>query len=373
MEDFQFTRYLYEKDEVKIALLISLLNKSDEAIFWAYELLYSGFKDELIKWIWVIYYDLYYSTNPSFEKYLYIKLNNTTCDFQTKSIASIINNLITRPFSLDVFILRKIISEKAKEHMEFDIYKNKLIASLSSENYLEIAILVLNKTDEIHCIKILKIVINYFVEQHNLKIDEKKETAGYKKIIKINDKPIVLLSRIIHYFSILKKVKLGKKIYVHVDEEDIIMYETIDAIPEDNKFLSYKILSTACIYNIDSKNYLSLFHLKRDKYNIELAYLNNWLYYASFSPLWKNRILKYNGIINNKERKIIFLDENDEEQFYNEFGYEPDEQKKETQQKSIQIIKKERTWKSFYNDYKNNFIIDNSLINNAIKEKCFAF
>jgi hypothetical protein len=33
-----FTRYLYIKDEVKIALLISILNKSDDAIFWAYEL-----------------------------------------------------------------------------------------------------------------------------------------------------------------------------------------------------------------------------------------------------------------------------------------------------------------------------------------------
>jgi hypothetical protein len=34
------TRYLYIKDEVKLALLISILNKSDDAIFWAYELYY---------------------------------------------------------------------------------------------------------------------------------------------------------------------------------------------------------------------------------------------------------------------------------------------------------------------------------------------
>ena len=36
--NFVFTRYLYEKDEVKLALLIALLNKKEEAIFWAYEL-----------------------------------------------------------------------------------------------------------------------------------------------------------------------------------------------------------------------------------------------------------------------------------------------------------------------------------------------
>ena len=38
--DLQFTRYLYEKDEVKLSLIISILNKKEEAIFWAYELFY---------------------------------------------------------------------------------------------------------------------------------------------------------------------------------------------------------------------------------------------------------------------------------------------------------------------------------------------
>ena len=56
---FVFTRYLYEKDEVKMALLIAILNKTDDAIFWAYELYYSGFTDELIELLWKIYYDFY--------------------------------------------------------------------------------------------------------------------------------------------------------------------------------------------------------------------------------------------------------------------------------------------------------------------------
>ena len=46
--DLVFTRYLYVKDEVRISLLVSILNKSDDAIFWAYELFYSGFKTELL-------------------------------------------------------------------------------------------------------------------------------------------------------------------------------------------------------------------------------------------------------------------------------------------------------------------------------------
>ena len=362
MDNFQFTRYLYEKDEVKISLLISLLNKSDESVFWAYELFYSGFRDELIEWIWIIYYDFYYAKNPSFEKYLSNKLNNVTDEFEDKLIATIISNLIIRPFSLDVFVLRKITLNETIVCEDIDICKNKLEVALCDKNYLEITSVILNKIDDKFCVEILKSIITFFINHHNLKIDEKKEIKEYKKNTKTNNKKIVLLSRIIHYFSILKNVKFGKKLYVHVDEEDIIMYETIESILENNKFLPYKILSNACIYNIDSKNYLSLFHLKRDKYDIQLAYRDNWVYYASYSPLWKKRILKYNGVINNKERKITFLNEDDEELFYNEFGYEPDEQKLEVQQKVIQPIKKERNCVFFYEEHKNNCIIINDII-----------
>jgi len=368
MENFQFTRYLYEKDEVKITLLMSLLNKSDEALFWAYELFYSGFKDELINWIWSIYYDFYYSKNASFEKYLSNKLikltDETKVTDETKAtetdddklIALIINNLLIRPFSIDVFILKKITSTEAKEIILFPVFKKKLEKSLSDENYLEIASLILNKLDENLCVKTLSVIVSFFIER-GLKLDEKKIIKEYQKMTKINDKKTLLLSRIIHYFTLLKNIKLGKNLYAHVDDEDIVIYETIDSIPENNKFLPYKILPVACMFNIDSNNYLSLFHLKRDKYDIDLAYRYNWLFYASYSPLWKKRILKYNGIIDDKGKKILFPDENDEELFYNEFGYEPDEQKIKVQQKSIQIIKKERSWLSFYNEYVDNTII----------------
>ena len=86
------------------------------------------------------------------------------------------------------------------------------------------------------------------------------------------------------------------------------------------------------------------------------------IYHASFSPLWKARILKHNGRIDEKIKKIIFEEDEDsddnEQSFYNEFGYEPDEHKIETQNKTIQEIKKDKTWLSFYNEHKNNGIIE---------------
>ena len=104
--DIIFTRYLYIKDEVLIALLLSILNKSDNALFWAYELFHSGFYKGLFDFIWKIYYDFFATLNPSYEDYLlitqqeFLKLNDHTI------IGSIINDLIIRNFNTDIFTMR---------------------------------------------------------------------------------------------------------------------------------------------------------------------------------------------------------------------------------------------------------------------------
>ena len=56
-----FTRLLYCLDEVKINLLISILKKEDfkEVVFWLVEIYESGYKDDLIQYLWQIYYDFY--------------------------------------------------------------------------------------------------------------------------------------------------------------------------------------------------------------------------------------------------------------------------------------------------------------------------
>jgi hypothetical protein len=63
-----FTIYLYEKEEVKYSLLFALLSRqSDEALFWAYELYFSGLEEDLIAWIQQLY-SLYRQHNPRFTK-----------------------------------------------------------------------------------------------------------------------------------------------------------------------------------------------------------------------------------------------------------------------------------------------------------------
>jgi len=105
--DLIFTQYLYIKEEVRITLLVSILTKNDNAIFWAYELYHSGFKYELLNLIWKIYYDFFATLNPAYEPYLLKKhkeLDMESDMSQVRIIGSIIKDLLFRPFNSDIFM-----------------------------------------------------------------------------------------------------------------------------------------------------------------------------------------------------------------------------------------------------------------------------
>ena len=390
--ELQFTRYLYEKDEVKLSLIICILNKQEESVFWAYELYYSGFKLELIDIFWSIYYDFYYTLNPSFEKYLQTKLKNNL-DFDTSCenyISMIVNNFMIRPHTMDIFMLKKIVDicdfdnsdiQKYNISGNFEIINNELKSVLEAKDFMMLASLILTGIKEEHIIATFKASLDYFVTDIGLKIDSKKSVIEFEKYLNNkyhnDNKRVILLSRIVHYFVVMNNIKLGKNIYVHIEPEDVILYETIcaDLKEKDKRTIlpARKILPLAKIYSIDNDNYLSLFDLKREKQDIKIAYYYNWIYHSSFSPLWRSRILKHCGRIDEKNKKIIFEEEEDsddnEQAFYDDFGYEPDEQKVDIQNKTIQEIKKERTWLSFYNEHKNNGIIeiDDDILNDIDK------
>ena len=97
---FQLTRYLYEKEEVEYSLVISLLKKKESALFWAFELYHSGFKEELKQIIWKIYYFYYAALNRTLEAYLFTKLKN----MNEEIIPYIIHNLLVRKWSYDIHL-----------------------------------------------------------------------------------------------------------------------------------------------------------------------------------------------------------------------------------------------------------------------------
>ena len=64
-------------------------------------------------------------------------------------------------------------------------------------------------------------------------------------------------------------------------------------------------------------------------------YYKHWLYYASFSPIWEERILQFQGTVNHDTKRVDFINDEYMETFYEHFGFEPDEQSAETQEKII--------------------------------------
>ena len=141
-----------------------------------------------------------------------------------------------------------------------------------------------------------------------------------------------------------------------VEPEDVIQYETIETSCD---LESYRILRNGCICGIDDQKYLNLFKLERHKVTDLLeAYNEKWLYHASFSPTWFDRIKLYKGYVDYEHKAVKFISDDLDEDFYSRYGYEPDEQPLNVKSKSISNINCDNTWIKFYEMYKNNGLID---------------
>ena len=108
MEPLTLTRYLYIKQDVMASLLVSILEKDTErSLFWAHELYFSGFEEELNEYLHSIYLGMFYPYNPKLKKLIDI------CIFKYKpdchNVETIILNLTARPrkFSLQAFMSRE--------------------------------------------------------------------------------------------------------------------------------------------------------------------------------------------------------------------------------------------------------------------------
>jgi len=353
-----FTRYLYVKDEVKLSIITSLLDKKEKALFWAYELYYSGFEYELFNLLWKVYFDFYYTLNPTFYDYFvkkqkeWIKLSNG--EEKNKIISTIVSNLLIRPHNLDVFLLRQItanfeININDSHHIIFE--KNEFIKWLNDKDYIKIAEFVLHQCKEKYFDELLNIILNYF------KIEKSPESKIKKNIKTVKtDKRHMILAYIMLNFTISHNLKMGKKLYMIIDEKEIIPFETIYS-DYKSSFYPYKILPKAYMYSIDEDNYLSLFKLQRNAINLHDAYMRHWEYYAAYSPVWFERIKKHKGTINHETKKIEFPDDDSFEEFYNEYNYETDELKMEIQNKSIQKIIKIINWAEFYEKNKSGLFV----------------
>lgn len=106
------TRYLYSRIEVKQSLFVSLLQRDvDQALFWGYELYYSGFQEETFEFVLDIYYEIYAELNPTLQLVISNLIEEwETCEDNSKdcNLGSIIYTLSQRKYNLVSFVKSKL-------------------------------------------------------------------------------------------------------------------------------------------------------------------------------------------------------------------------------------------------------------------------
>jgi hypothetical protein len=357
---FAFTRYLYVKDEVYYALLTAILAKDqDQSLFWACELYYSGFQDDLFHFLWTVYYDFYATLNPSFENYLVCTYNdyNTSLSKDIALIANVVINLCIRPCNTDVFILRHITKQieidtemqNNNNKSQFDKENKETFTNwLAEQNYECLAQYILVECLPNDLSAILEETCNYFVWA-GIDIRIPKILKTFNKLCSSSLMPcrLILLSRIIHLFTTQSGSPVKpKNIYLTIHKDQLSPFQT-SLCPSPN---NYRTLRTVYKYNVNASSFLGIFLIARPN-NLTHLYHDHWTYYAAGSPYWADAIQLYGGKLCSRTHSVVFDTILKEETFYDIYGLEPDEQPLKVQQCVIEDIGPAEV-QSFYDKYK---------------------
>lgn len=138
---------------------------------------------------------------------------------------------------------------------------------------------------------------------------------------------------------------IDKKVFIVLNASEISSYRN----KSENDILPNALLKTVCKYTPASRIQVSSKNIDN---NIKDIYYYHWVYYASFSPIWIERIREFGGVPNNETRKIDFPDDESSDKFYELYDYEPDEQPMSVQNKNIPIQESTPlTWYTFIQKY----------------------
>lgn len=132
-----FTRYLYEKTEVLHSLLFALLNHNrNEALFWAYELYFSGFEMELAQWIRWIYATFYSQVDTWFYEFMEINLRRLeTLPIEEERnclVGTVISNLSHRAYDIQAFASQYM--NLSFEHQKPEIRNHRIYIQFRSRD-----------------------------------------------------------------------------------------------------------------------------------------------------------------------------------------------------------------------------------------------
>lgn len=358
-ESIYLTRYLYFVDEVNIALMNDILQKNSNAFFWAYELVYSGYTTHFFELIWKIYYDFFAVLNPSYEQYLLKKHSDYNKTKDPLIVCAIIQDLLLKPFSTDVFFMHQIcvqfdIELEYLPDIKMNVHDDRIKQYkqwIEDEEWYSVC----SYTFSIRDTKQLLEIYEDFIDILNIPDKGKllKRLNNYNNSRSITH--CVVVSKILSLLSLKNGNKEGKKIYMSPDEEDIKQFETLQL---NNP---RKVLCHESVLSINkSNNLFNLFDLVRFKRVTRQMLEDKWLFYASFAPFWIKELQKCKYFVNYVKKEVDFMGDGDVT-FYETFCYDFDELPLETKLKFVPDDRDDSpkdTWTTLYERTEsNNFIV----------------
>jgi len=302
-----FTRYLYEKSYVEYSLLIALLDRNeDQALFWTYELYFSGFRQETFALLWKYYFLLYAPFYVRLEKYL----QTVTKDW--------INHQDDHTL-IGTFLVNLVIKEPCVDFY-FMYYMSDICA------YPQIISSYIKSLVETEPIKKHTVYVD-FIRDHPCDDSRRLMTRHiYKVLYKTTSLPMfdgelqnmAVLSRMMSHLFLMD-------LNNHIDSKIFIAFDHYDIKPYLNKAIivgkSWKIPPKKCWGQQQVPPSYSL---------VSIDKLRKWLYHSWNSPVWNERFSRYGGYKDDLNETVLFDDDDKEEIFYNMYDLEPDEQNLQT-------------------------------------------
>ena len=130
----KLTRYLYNKTEAKQCLFLSLLDHNiDEALFWGYELYYSGFEEDTFQFLINIVETIYLESCSFIAEYTNFIVDNWNKDNSPILFGNFIATLCTKQYDLKKFCKQYL---KIDGNQNYQRNKNLLLVQLDNE-YIE--------------------------------------------------------------------------------------------------------------------------------------------------------------------------------------------------------------------------------------------
>lgn len=148
----------------------------------------------------------------------------------------------------------------------------------------------------------LGIYLNSLVVQWD---EEKEKHYIVATIVKLLYEHSISLTSLLRNLITESDITIKNELYSPpLCDDNILEFKTIEG-----NISSWKLLNKACKYEIRQRSCKEVGIFEPTIQDIS----HNWLYYASFTPIWKNQIHENGGKIDHEIKSIIFHDETNEE------------------------------------------------------------